>query len=134
MTPERRRIITIRAGRNYLPGLKKSEWLGKKDSNLRMPESKSGALTNLATPQQSLTKRVLASEARIIQWFFQKKQSGKTKCLIFQFEHGVLLKTGRHAAAHPGGHTRQYRLGGGSFRIGGEDTRTRTGHSCRAKP
>ena len=26
-------------------------WLGRKDSNLRMPESKSGALTNLATPQ-----------------------------------------------------------------------------------
>ncbi len=25
-------------------------WQGKKDSNLRMPESKSGALTNLATP------------------------------------------------------------------------------------
>ena len=29
-----------------------SEWLGRKDSNLRMPESKSGALTNLATPQR----------------------------------------------------------------------------------
>ena len=28
------------------------EWLGRKDSNLRMPESKSGALTNLATPQR----------------------------------------------------------------------------------
>ena len=27
-------------------------WLGRKDSNLRMPESKSGALTNLATPQE----------------------------------------------------------------------------------
>src|SRR5690606_4761831 len=27
------------------------KWLGKKDSNLRMPESKSGALTNLAIPQ-----------------------------------------------------------------------------------
>ena len=27
-------------------------WLGRKDSNLRMPESKSGALTNLATPQK----------------------------------------------------------------------------------
>jgi hypothetical protein len=26
-------------------------WLGRKDSNLRMPESKSGALTSLATPQ-----------------------------------------------------------------------------------
>ena len=25
-------------------------WLGRKDSNPRMPESKSGALTNLATP------------------------------------------------------------------------------------
>ena len=27
-------------------------WLGRKDSNPRMPESKSGALTNLATPQR----------------------------------------------------------------------------------
>ena len=26
-------------------------WLGMKDSNLRMPESKSGALTSLANPQ-----------------------------------------------------------------------------------
>jgi hypothetical protein len=30
--------------------VEKNNWLGKKDSNLRMPESKSGALTNLATP------------------------------------------------------------------------------------
>ncbi len=29
-------------------------WQGRKDSNLRMPESESGALTNLATP---LTKQ-----------------------------------------------------------------------------
>ena len=29
-------------------------WQGKKDSNLRMPESKSGALTNLATPLHRL--------------------------------------------------------------------------------
>ena len=28
------------------------KWLGRKDSNPRMPESKSGALTNLATPQR----------------------------------------------------------------------------------
>jgi hypothetical protein len=27
-----------------------NEWQGKKDSNLRMSESKSGALTNLAIP------------------------------------------------------------------------------------
>jgi hypothetical protein len=32
--------------------LPEGNWLGKKDSNLRMPESKSGALTNLATPQR----------------------------------------------------------------------------------
>src|SRR5215813_1517340 len=29
------------------------EWQGRKDSNPRMPESKSGALTNLATPLHS---------------------------------------------------------------------------------
>ena len=29
-----------------------TKWLGRKDSNPRMPESKSGALTNLATPQR----------------------------------------------------------------------------------
>ncbi len=34
---------------SHLPAL--STWLGRKDSNLRMPESKSGALTSLATPQ-----------------------------------------------------------------------------------
>ena len=28
----------------------KEKWQGKKDSNLRMPESESGALTSLATP------------------------------------------------------------------------------------
>lgn len=36
-------------------------WLGRQDSNLRMPESKSGALTNLATAHSKevriLTKR-----------------------------------------------------------------------------
>ena len=30
-------------------------WQGKKDSNLRMPESKSGALTSLATPHLIFT-------------------------------------------------------------------------------
>jgi hypothetical protein len=29
-------------------------WQGRKDSNPRMPESKSGALTNLATPLESI--------------------------------------------------------------------------------
>jgi hypothetical protein len=57
-----------------LPYRKRIEWLGKKDSNLRMPESKSGALTNLATPQQALAVCVPASEARIIQRIFQKKK------------------------------------------------------------
>ena len=45
----------------YLPGFWEFGWLGKKDSNLRMPESKSGALTNLATPQQT-PPAVLPSE------------------------------------------------------------------------
>ena len=49
-----------------------------------MPESKSGALTNLATPQLSLTERVLASEARIIQGFLEKKQG-----LAFEFNEQV---------------------------------------------
>ena len=31
-------------------GKREKLWQGKKDSNPRMPESKSGALTNLATP------------------------------------------------------------------------------------
>ena len=42
-------------------------WLGKKDSNLRMPESKSGALTNLATPQRVVYTGSRANEARILQ-------------------------------------------------------------------
>ena len=33
------------------------KWLGRKDSNPRMPESKSGALTNLATPQRRKPSR-----------------------------------------------------------------------------
>jgi hypothetical protein len=59
VAPEvRRRHKAIRAGslqQTDLPALTELEWLGKKDSNLRMPESKSGALTNLATPQLSGT-------------------------------------------------------------------------------
>ena len=31
-----------------------NQWLGRKESNLRMLESKSSALTNLATPQWML--------------------------------------------------------------------------------
>ncbi len=65
----------IRAGKTrYLPEFEEIRWLGKKDSNLRMPESKSGALTNLATPQQRSLDTSYASEARIIQGFFEKKQ------------------------------------------------------------
>src|SRR5690606_35888367 len=41
--------VTVKHGR--LEVFKR--WLGRKDSNPRMPESKSGALTNLATPQHS---------------------------------------------------------------------------------
>lgn len=36
-------------------------WLGRQDSNLRMPESKSGALTNLATAQ-SKEVRILTKD------------------------------------------------------------------------
>ncbi len=43
-------------------------WLGRQDSNLRMPESKSGALTNLATAHSKevriLTKRSAFAKAR----------------------------------------------------------------------
>jgi hypothetical protein len=56
-------------------------WQGKKDSNLRVPESKSGALTNLATPLRSTLcpcRRLLPTQsggdasvcsARIIRYF-----------------------------------------------------------------
>ena len=40
---KRKTLITFMIRVKYI-------WQGKKDSNLRMPESKSGALTNLATP------------------------------------------------------------------------------------
>src|SRR3954469_6445408 len=42
------------------------EWLGRKDSNPRMPESKSGALTSLATPHPVLTnlRHLLNSPSR----------------------------------------------------------------------
>ncbi len=37
--------------------VRRIEGLGRQDSNLRMPESKSGALTNLATPHPEYTRR-----------------------------------------------------------------------------
>src|SRR5882672_779491 len=42
----------VSCGRRMRPRCCYFEWLGRKDSNPRMPESKSGALTSLATPQR----------------------------------------------------------------------------------
>ena len=47
-------------------------WQGWKESNLRMPESKSGALTNLATP---LHGTVVVANNRPINHLFQKTVS-----------------------------------------------------------
>jgi hypothetical protein len=44
-------------------------WQGWKESNLRMPESKSGALTNLATP---LHGTIVVANNRPINRLFQK--------------------------------------------------------------
>lgn len=41
-----------------------SEWLGWKDSNLRVPESKSGALTNLATAHHLKDKIIHSFEKK----------------------------------------------------------------------
>lgn len=43
------RVVTLRYWLHYL-----FEWQGKKDSNLRMLESKSSALTDLAIPLRNL--------------------------------------------------------------------------------
>ena len=60
----------LRIDRLDLQGLQihGNEWQGKKDSNLRMSESKSGALTNLAIPLRNLLlgatqTRILSSNA-----------------------------------------------------------------------
>jgi hypothetical protein len=42
-------------------------WQGNKDSNLGMPESKSGALTNLAIPLHDLLLAVAANDHRQLQ-------------------------------------------------------------------
>ena len=47
---EARRGIGETGGHPKLPAASQKIWQGWKESNLRMPESKSGALTNLATP------------------------------------------------------------------------------------
>ncbi len=46
-------------------------WQGRKDSNLRMPESKSGALTNLATPLQRTA--LICSGYRQKEYLLQRK-------------------------------------------------------------
>jgi len=45
------------------------QWQGNKDSNLGMPESKSGALTNLAIPLRNLLFAVLSHLLLMVQCF-----------------------------------------------------------------
>src|SRR6185437_13313254 len=64
-----------------------SKWLGRKDSNPRMPESKSGALTSLATPQLSnWAGRLRAPESKLISPVIQR----------------MPIEPRRHESAHPG--------------------------------
>src|SRR3954470_5852666 len=74
-------------------------WLGRKDSNLRMPESKSGALTSLATPQWS---------------HFPALRIGSLFC---PFVERMPVQSARHEAAHV---LRQLRLEGERFGFGPE--------------
>ena len=60
------------------------EWLGRKDSNPRMPESKSGALTNLATPQRKpvpLSLRVAAKSLPPTSFRRIRKADGARACV-----------------------------------------------------
>ena len=99
-------------------------WLGRKDSNLRMPESKSGALTSLATPQQRVPlrafnrRRPLISETAVVQTF----------CSVRQGPQGVRVQPARHET----GHRRRQPCENLPRRALGfearEDSRSRTGH------
>jgi hypothetical protein len=61
-----------------LPGSRPMKvWLGRKDSNLRMPESKSGALTNLATPQYGRTPMRATVERRAFSRFSPRLSNQK---------------------------------------------------------
>ena len=53
---QREQIYSLRG--YQLPVMPPKIWQRRKDSNLRMPESKSGALTNLATPLRCLLERI----------------------------------------------------------------------------
>ena len=71
-------------------------WLGRKDSNLRMPESKSGALTSLATPQL-LNQRNFLKDADLT-LLLQTHRIQLVFCLICfrQFLRLALLKKPKH--------------------------------------
>ena len=94
-------------------------WLGRKDSNLRMPESKSGALTSLATPQLSCNP--------IPQWVFS--QSGASLNQPKPWMSGLLKTICFNSAAHCSGNFRFRQNGFGKFGVFGEQTRTRPRHT-----
>jgi hypothetical protein len=50
MITENTAVKNRKAAASFVCGGLGIKWQGKKDSNLRMPESKSGALTSLAIP------------------------------------------------------------------------------------
>ena len=77
-------------------------WLGKKDSNLRMPESKSGALTNLATPQRPFTHSSGERGAHYKGICRGKKALAQRKGLLVGEQHtqGVLFESGGGPGPH----------------------------------
>ena len=63
-------------------------WLGRKDSNPRMPESKSGALTSLATPQKHIPQR-MAIQPSGDETVHVRRAGGKDlACLLLLLEGG----------------------------------------------
>ena len=70
------------------------EWLGKKDSNLRMPESKSGALTNLATPQLRRLAHTADKQDYRLRAYFPAHAGAVTTTSTFRaIRQGVPLQT-----------------------------------------
>lgn len=84
-----------------------------------MPESKSGALTSLATPQLSCNP--------IPQWVFS--QSGASLNQPKPWMSGLLKTICFNSAAHCSGNFRFRQNGFGKFGVFGEQTRTRPRHT-----
>src|SRR3989338_7866897 len=95
-------------------------WLGRKDSNLRMLESKSSALTNLATPQHRLPPWGRKSKGRAFSGFSPPLSNNRER---------MPVQSGGNEAFHIGGQRGQGGLRGGLPGKLDEATGARSAHA-----